>query len=177
LEISTTPYTIICNDDITVTPGWLTRLILSSETRPEIGLVGPTSNRVSGPQWDKNAKYSTDIELFDYALKVTQAGAGRLTPVHRLVFFCVLVKKAVLDKIGHLDELFSPGTFDDDDFCLRALRSGFDCVIDHSVFVHHAGSQTFLKDRNAYNDLLKRNHAKFLAKWGKASGRGLKASS
>jgi GT2 family glycosyltransferase len=36
-----------------------------------------------------------------------------------LVFFCVMVKREVFDKIGLLDEAFSPGFGEDTDFCCR----------------------------------------------------------
>lgn len=40
-----------------------------------------------------------------------------------LIFFCVMIRKAVFDDIGLLDEVFSPGYGEDTDFCLRAEQA------------------------------------------------------
>jgi GT2 family glycosyltransferase len=42
-----------------------------------------------------------------------------------LVFFCVMIKREVFDKIGMLDEVFSPGYGEDTDFCIRAGKAGY----------------------------------------------------
>lgn len=177
LEISDTPYIVIGNDDILVTDGWLDRLIVRAEANPKIGIVGPISNRVSGPQQDPNAKYQNEKELTDYASKVTKENWTQQIPFHRIIFFCTLIKKKVIDTVGHLDENFSPGCFEDDDFCLRTVEAGFKCIIDRSTFVHHFGTQTQNKNENEYKERLKRNHAYFLRKWGTKLERLLKLGS
>ena len=39
----------------------------------------------------------------------------------KLVGFCLLIRKKILDKIGVLDEIFSPGNYEDDDLSIRIL--------------------------------------------------------
>jgi glycosyltransferase involved in cell wall biosynthesis len=43
-------YVLLLNNDVVVTPGWLDRMLSCAEKRPEIGIIGPRSNYVSGPQ-------------------------------------------------------------------------------------------------------------------------------
>lgn len=42
-----------------------------------------------------------------------------------LMFFCVMIKRQVFDDVGLLDEQFSPGGFEDADFCVRAASKGY----------------------------------------------------
>lgn len=42
-----------------------------------------------------------------------------------LVFFCVMIKREVIEKVGLLDELFAVGGGEDIDYCIRSLKSGY----------------------------------------------------
>jgi len=42
-----------------------------------------------------------------------------------LIFFCVAIRKNVIDKIGFLDEEFNPGFGEDTDFCIKTVNAGF----------------------------------------------------
>ena len=43
-------YVVLLDNDAWVTPGWLDRLIGHCENDPAIGLLGPSTNYISGPQ-------------------------------------------------------------------------------------------------------------------------------
>ena len=86
-------------------------------------------------------------------------------PFFRLVFFCVAIKREVIEKIGLLDEQFSPGNFEDDDFCVRAILAGFRLGIAQDVLIYHKGSATHKSLNVAYDELLGTNLMKFKAKW------------
>ncbi|MNR61307.1 hypothetical protein D3C85_1830300 [compost metagenome] len=69
--------------------------------------------------------------------------------------------------IGLLDEQFSPGHFEDDDYCYRARLAGYRIVIAKDSFVYHHGSASFIRnDQEAVDRLLKRNRQLFMNKWG-----------
>ena len=42
-----------------------------------------------------------------------------------LIFFCVTVSRECVGRVGYLDEIFTMGTGEDTDFCVRAKRAGF----------------------------------------------------
>jgi GT2 family glycosyltransferase len=162
---------VILNNDTIVTPGWLEKFKYHLKT---FGMVGPVSNRVSGPQCipaenlrDKEAIYST-------ADLVAAEKRGRAYPWHRLVFFCVAIKREVVDKIGLLDEQFSPGNFEDDDYCLRAIEAGFKMGVAEDIFIYHVGSATHHSLLLDHKKLLYTNRMKFLAKWPAPKYRELK---
>ena len=46
-----------------------------------------------------------------------------------LIFFCVMIKKDTFDKIGLLDEIYSPGGGEDIDFCAKLQDKGYKQVV------------------------------------------------
>jgi len=43
-----------------------------------------------------------------------------------IIFFCVMIKKELFEKIGLLDESFNPGFGEDSDFCVKAKNLGYE---------------------------------------------------
>lgn len=166
LECVNTPYALVMNSDILVTPGWLTDMVATAEGDPLIGIVGPVTNSVSGPQRDPEARYNSLEEMYVYALSKKKLPGPRLQVFPRIVFFCALVKSELFDKLGFLDEGFGMGNYEDDDFCMRARLAAFKSVIDRHVFVHHYGSRTFRAMGIDYAALMKKSKAYFERKWG-----------
>lgn len=166
LSFVDTPYFALLNSDIVVTDGWLKRMVDTIKAVPEIAIVGPRSNYVSGPQLDKLAKYKDIDEMHKYAGGIRNTEFAKFHSVPRIVFFCTLLKSQLLQEIGGLDERFGIGNFEDDDYCRRVIQKGYRCVIDDSVFVHHYGSQTFKANNIDYKKSMETNLQKFNKKWG-----------
>ena len=91
---------------------------------------------------------------------------GQWFTVPKLSGFCLLMKRAVYEAIGGLDERFGLGFFDDDDLAERARRAGFELAVAHDLFVHHFGSRTFAGNGVDAEKLLDENARRFAAKWG-----------
>jgi tetratricopeptide (TPR) repeat protein len=138
-----------------------------AESDKRIGVVGPISNEVSGVQKDKEANYKTIDEMHLYAATVREKNKNKVLQFPRVAFLCTLIKREVIEKIGGLDERFTPGNFEDDDFCLRAQLAGYKTVIAQDVFIHHYGSKSFKADsEKKYAARLQINHQIFINKWG-----------
>lgn len=160
-------YILIGNNDTVVTPGWLGKMIEAIEMNPEIGMVGPMSNNISGVQLLKDCNYTNLDELLKFASDLDSQYSGQFFEFPRLAFFCTLIKRDVIDRIGGLDEIFSPGNYEDDDYCMRAQVAGFKALVLKYVFVHHYRSRSFADDGNdAYRRRLERNRDIFANKWG-----------
>jgi GT2 family glycosyltransferase/glycosyltransferase involved in cell wall biosynthesis/Flp pilus assembly protein TadD len=158
---------VLLNNDAVVTEGWLEELLRVAESDRRIGIVGPMSNRISGAQSDAAATYTTIDEMHRYAARMAEERKNETLVVPRVAFFCTLIRRAVLDAVGSVDERFSPGNYEDDDFCLRANIAGFTSVIARGTFVHHYGSKSFLADGVAsYKRRLEHNLDIFARKWG-----------
>lgn len=82
-----------------------------------------------------------------------------------LIGFALLIKREVYNIVGKLDERFTPGNFEDNDYGLRVLQAGYKNVLCRNSFIIHFGSKTFKKAANTYNDIMQVNAGKFKEKW------------
>lgn len=156
---ATGEFVILLNNDTEVTPGWLDRLLAPFQD-PRIGLTGPMSDNVSGPQ---NAGIRADWQIAASCLASAKAGKWRETD--RLVGFCLAIRREVIDQIGGFDPRFGLGNFDDDDYSLRARISGWKLAIAEDCFVHHVGGATFAALGVDYQESVTTNRMRFQRKW------------
>lgn len=165
IKAATGDIIIVLNNDVFVTPFWADHLAAHLQ---KVDLVGPMTNNISGPQKLEDKKFFDEQERIDYAKKINSKNLGKLSPTHRLVFFCVAFKKEVIERVGLLDEQFTPGNFEDDDFCLRAVEAGFKLAYAEDVFVQHLGSVTHKSLNIDRKKLINTNRIKFETKWPEA---------
>jgi len=155
---------LLLNNDTIVTTGWLRRLLAALQGDPKIGLAGPCSNFV-GSEQQIDAGYESLAELDGFAWEWGKAHDRKLVDTHRLIGFCLMIRRAVVDAIGPLDEQFGIGCFEDDDYCLRAVRAGWRAVIAQDAFVHHFGGRTFVGSGLDHAAILRENERRFRNKW------------
>ncbi|MBI1349395.1 glycosyltransferase [bacterium] len=155
---------LLLNNDTIVTTGWLRRLLDALHRDPQVGLVGPVSNQVSGPQ-QITVPYRDLASLDGFAWEWGQQHAGQLQELERLVGFCLLFRREVLEQIGGLDERFGIGNFEDDDYCRRARLAGFRTVVAVDSFVHHFGGRTFVGAGIDFAALMQANERLYRDKW------------
>ncbi len=168
VSVATGDYVLLLNNDTIVTTGWLRRMLDAMDSDSRIGLVGPVSNAVSGPQQiDVNYRDLTSLDGF--AWEWGQQHIGQIQDLDRLVGFCLLIRKSVVDRVGLFDERFGIGNFEDDDYCRRARQAGFRTVVAIDSFVHHFGHRTFLATGVDFQHLLHENERKYREKWAAAS--------
>lgn len=161
LKVASGDNLVLLNNDVIVKPHWLSNMLTCLHSSEEIGLVGPLTNYVSGSQKVDYASIDEHSTLFN----LSNPGLWRET--ERIVGFCMLMKRQLMDRIGLLDERFTPGHYEDDDYCYRARISGFRLMIAGDVFVYHHGSAAFKRhDEQHLKALLETNHQKFIGKWG-----------
>ncbi len=137
-----------------------------------IGLVGPMTNYAAPPQLIEDVPYRGLDEMRAFAERWREEHRGQWFTVPKLSGFCLLMKLAVYEAIGGLDEQFGLGFFDDDDLAIRARRAGFELAVAHDLFIHHFGSRTFAGNGVNTERLLSENEQRFSAKWGQAAARG-----
>ncbi|WP_307251835.1 glycosyltransferase [Croceifilum oryzae] len=158
-------YILFLNNDVIVTKNWFAPLLERIEADPKIGMIGPVSNYVSGAQLVPASYHSVD-ELDDFAEKYCLVNQGRAKRVHRLVGFCLLARKTVLDEIGWFDEQFISGNFEDDDLSLKFLQKGYQLWIAIDSFVHHFGHATFNGNPDlSFQHLYHVNRQRYMDKW------------
>ena len=158
---------VLLNNDTIVTDGWLERLIMIKNSNQNVGVVGIYSNAISGTQIDKEYKCKTLNEMNNYAKQISESRKYAWIKYPRVAFVCVLINGELINKIGGLDEIYSPGNYEDDDFCLRAQIAGYQSYIATDVFIYHYGSVSFKANgENSYAERIEANKKKFVNKWG-----------
>jgi GT2 family glycosyltransferase len=162
-------YALLLNNDTVVTPHWLERMLQPFTQFPQLnlGIVGPRSNYCAMPQMVADAPKEADVAQIDaFAEQLAQQEAGQFTVLQRVIGFCVLISRPVIDAIGGLDPRFGVGNFDDDDYCIRARLAGFEVGMVHDAYVHHVGHATFNQfPASYYNKLMQDNWKTFAKKW------------
>lgn len=156
---------LLLNNDVIVTPNWLDNLIKCLYSQTDIGAVGAVTNNCSYYQ-SISAVYKNIDEMINYAQSNNISDSNKWEQRVKLIGFCMLIKREVLNIVGLVDERFSPGNFEDDDLSFRIQLAGYKLMLCKDVFVHHFGNTSFKKDIKEYNKLLLTNSKKFEKKWG-----------
>jgi GT2 family glycosyltransferase/cytochrome c-type biogenesis protein CcmH/NrfG len=158
-------YIVSLDDDTIVTKGWVSKFIKHAENHPEVGIIGPRSNFVSGPQIVQNVSYNNTEGLETFAEAWSSQNHGHVTQAIRLVGFCMFISRKVIDKIGCIDPNFGRlFGFDDDDYSLRAQIAGFKLMIADDILIHHTGGPQGRGDK-VYNKLMLGAWEMFKEKW------------
>jgi len=144
-------YVCILDNDTLVFNDWLSEMIQIAESSKDIGIVGPNSNSGKKKPWNKS--YGL------YAKEITAGKQGQYIETAAVVGFCYLIKREVIDKIGMWDERFSPGYFEDTEYCIRAREAGYKSVFANGAFVYHFEHASF-KNRKL-NTTFKQSEEKF----------------
>ena len=151
IRISRGENIVLLNNDTRVTKGWLSGLLNIFDSDPSIGLAGPVSNSVGNEQ-QIFIEASEPEDIIKEASRWCDMASGDTFETEMLGFFCVAMRRSVVEKVGVLDESFGLGYFEDDDYCMRVKRAGYTLVCVEGVFVYHRGSASFVKvpdtDRN-----------------------------
>jgi O-antigen biosynthesis protein len=130
------------------------------------------SNYAAPPQLVESVPYRDLEEMKGFARQWRDEHRGKWFTVRKLSGFCLLMKRAVYDAVGGLDERFGLGFFDDNDLAERARRAGFELTVAHDLFVHHFGSRTFVDNGVDAEKLQDENAARFAVKRGSSVPRG-----
>ena len=165
IKASSGEFIILLNNDVVVTENWLSGMLECLNFRPNVGIVGPMTNNISGPQKVPQVSYESIQDLPSFAKSFNEQNRYRRPRHQRIVGFCMLFKRKLVDDIGYLDESFGTGNFEDDDYCLRTALHGYQNYIAGDVFIHHYGSRSFVGNRIEYSGLLNSNKNIFLDKW------------
>lgn len=156
---------VLLNNDTVPARGWLMRMLRHLED-PKIGLVVAVTN-FSGNESRIAVPYTTLDGMPAFAEEYVRANAGKVFDIHVAAMYCVGLRRDVYEIIGPLDEEFTVGMFEDDDYSHRARLAGLRVVCAEDVFVHHFGQASFGKlPKEEYDAIWRRNQQHYERKWG-----------
>ena len=156
LRLSSAEFALLLNSDTIVTPGWLDKLVACAQSDPRIGIVGPLSNCaswqsipeiVAGGDWADNP-LPPHIPVAQMGDWVAAHSARLYPPMQFLNGFCLLIKRQVIEQVGYFDEeKFGVGYGEENDYCLRARKSGWALALADDAYVYHAQSRSYNPER------------------------------
>lgn len=157
---------LLLNNDTVLTPRWLDNLKIALYSSDDIGAVGPTSNCVANQQ-SIEFPYGEDIDaMIRFADGINISNPRKWESKLLLIGYCMLIKRSAFIDVGEeLDELYSPGNYEDCDLALRMIEKGYKLLICRDTFIHHIGSATFRDNPEVYSHFGS-NREKFDKKWG-----------
>ncbi|BBK75633.1 glycosyltransferase [Clostridium butyricum] len=158
----------LLNNDTVIMPNSIFNLRMGLYSDENIGATGAISNSVSYYQ-QISQQYEDFNGYMTFAMSNNITNNKAYDQRVKLVGFAMLIKRNVLDKVGLLDERFTPGNYEDDDLSLRIIVEGYKLLLCKDSYIHHFGSVSFRENADKYNKLLKINSKKFMDKWGNTS--------
>lgn len=156
----------LLNNDTLMLTNSLFWLRMGLYERQNIGSVGSISNNCGNLQRAERDKEYSFEEWMRYGWFKNVPMEYPYQEKLYLIGYALLIKREVVNKVGELDERFTPGNFEDNDYGLRILQEGYKNILCKNSFIFHYGSKSFKKDNEKYYNLLQINGEKFKEKWG-----------
>ncbi len=140
---------ILLNNDTTVRPDMVARLLAALEAHPAYGVIGPVIRYMDEPEsvmTDGTAFNRPGYPGFFERLPVpeTRTDPPAVAPVDIVNGCCMAVRAEVFRRIGLIDDRFFL-IHEESDFCLRAQAAGFACGVLAEALVWHKGSSSFAR--------------------------------
>jgi GT2 family glycosyltransferase len=154
-------YVWLLNNDTTVEFDTLSHLVATAESRPKIGLVSPVIYYYDEPHkiqfcgsyidWENHG--NPHAESLESWKEMNEAQTVSLWGT------ALFIKSDVIKQIGYLDTKYF-AYHEDCDYCIRATKAGYHCVLEPHAKVYHKDSRStsnhtaslriFLMVRNLY---------------------------
>lgn len=161
---------LLLNNDTLVPPDalfWLRMAIYESE---QTGAAGSVTNYA--PNYQNVEKLDLKPkDYLEYASLIQQWIPHPYEKKSWLVGYAMLLKREALERVGMLDEQFSPGNYEDNDYGIRMGNAGYQQVLCHNSFIYHYGGHSFGKNQERLKQILSTNEEKFIQKWNISSSR------
>lgn len=135
-------FIILLNNDTEVCENWVENLTSSFNEDRALGIVAPITNRIGSLQQVSVPNLNSQ-NWINVIKPYTRMMKGRSFFTSKVCFFCVCIPRHVIEKVGLLDPNYERGNFEDDDYCLRAIRNGFKIRVNEDLFIYHHGSLSF----------------------------------
>lgn len=132
-------YVLLFNTDAQATPGMLEALVRAAESDPRVGIVGPAVLMEDGrTTWYRGGYFNSVLGYTKHPGmgRPFEASRARPVPTDFVTGCCMLIRRALLETIGLLEE----GYFlyvDDVELSLRARRAGFRVVYCPQALARH----------------------------------------
>lgn len=148
VSIGQSPYVLLLNSDVIVTPNWLLNLIKCAESDNTIATVNPLTNNAA--QIDLAMTQGNHFYDMNWRLQQYFADETIALDVVTGVGFCLLLRRSILQKVGLFDDIYGKGYCEESDLCMRLTTQGYRTVLSPNVYVYHQGQASFTHSHERY---------------------------
>lgn len=145
-----TEYTLIFNPDCKLAIHDVENLLDAAELYPNAALIAP-----QGFHADGKIQPSYRAAFYEKRKKSQYAIPDGICSAKWLHGCCILIRTQAFKKFGGFDTRFFL-FFEDDDLCLKSIKSGYDCILQPAANVIHLGGKS--STPSIATDLLKQFH-------------------
>ena len=153
----------LLNNDTVIMPNSIFNLRMGLYSEEKIGAASSVSN--AAPYQRIQDKFENVSQYLNYSLKNNITNDNSYDCRLKLIGFALFLKRAVLNKVGLLDEQFTPGNYEDDDIGLRITKLGYKNILCKDSFIYHYGHKSFGKNLKRFYQIININDTKFQKKW------------
>lgn len=144
---------VLLNADTEVFKNWLDRLRTASELQDNIASVTPLSNNAticSYPNFLEENPMPLEVEWSEVDNLTSVINKGEVIQLPTGHGFCIYLKRKAIKEIGLFDQqAFGKGYGEENDWCIRAIKSDWINVATLDTFVFHEGSVSFGATKSA----------------------------
>lgn len=157
-------YILLLNNDTKVIRGdWLTRMVEVAEASPDVGIVGCklifTDRRIQHAGCRINVRGAFNIGTGQR----DDGTYDEIKDVDCIIGAAFMIKRSVVQKIGLLDERFSPAFLEETDYCVRASMAGYRIIYNPRTTIIHYGGVTVKKHLKLQMDFVRhKNRLRFM---------------
>jgi len=139
LKAGSAKYVVLLNSDTVLTPGWLARMVRAAEADPRVALVNPLTNKAS----NLSVSMVPGSSAFAMGEVLHDRLKGWTFETITAVGFCLLVRRAALERHGYLDEAFGQGYAEESDLHMRLVTQEWRAIAAADAYVYHRGEGSF----------------------------------
>lgn len=164
----------LLNSDATVDAHALEALDTALVETPNAGIAGPMVRTAVSPARVESAGIAfSRLTGRMRQVRAELPPAARPRAIDAVSGAAMLVDRPVFARVGLFDEAYFY-SFEDVDFCLRARRAGFRCVLVPAAIARHDGSRSIGRDSPDRHYFAARNHLRLAGRAAPGTGRWLR---
>jgi len=129
------------NDIVVKDCDWLEKIIECLKADPSIGVVSP---KLLFPGKDRLVEFAGcavspggRVQYIGRGESADDPSLNQQREVQCLISACIVLPREAQQRVGHMDEAFSPVQFEDLDYCYRLKELGYICYYLPSVEMYH----------------------------------------
>lgn len=159
---------VLLNSDTIVSPHWLRNMKVAAYSSENIGTVTALSNNAGAFSVPKSG--TNDLPVA-HNVAMTARLIGKVASESYIEVptgngFCFYIKRKLINDIGIFDyDKFPRGYGEENDFCMRAVDSGWANIVDHHTYVYHVRSASFKQEKEVLIEkgieTVKREHPEY----------------